>query len=139
MTEPLSKDQPPQPKCICPPVQDGPYHGVKYNPECPKCSPLCPRCGHSAHDETGCEEGLSLGMEVDDGCNCPGPAALPAVTQPMTDAEFEALTIAVRHETVMHEEAVRKYGEIQFDPWTPAVRALCAELEKRGIVQCQKS
>ena len=51
----------------------------------------------------------------------------------MTDTELAALTAIVNRETVRCQSDVQKYGEVQFDPQTPAVWSLKDELTRRGI------
>lgn len=50
------------------------------------------------------------------------------------DAELIAVAALVRHQAAVIEGQVRQFGELQFDPWTPEVRALEAMLKLRGVL-----
>lgn len=55
------------------------------------------------------------------------------MSEPMTDLELEALTALVNFELREWQYGVDRYGEAQWDPWTPPRRALTKELDRRSL------
>ena len=53
----------------------------------------------------------------------------------MTNEQLAALTAIVNRETAILNHDARKYGEFQWDPNSPAVRALDAELQRLGVIR----
>lgn len=53
----------------------------------------------------------------------------------MTDIELAALAALVARETAQFEASTKQYGEMPWDPITPAACALDTELRRRGILK----